>query len=338
MAALVLGGAAAKGAFEAGVVAELLASGVKIRRIVASSAGALSGLFLASRLRAGSAERAGDELVALWRDHAKMSDFFSPSAGSILHLRGLSSMARVGAMLEEFVRPCRVPLDARKEVDLTMVVTSLRGELCAIAEGEPAAVTHEKVFSFQSGAFDSEDSVARMRQVALASATIPGLFSPTELPEVGPCYDGGLSNNAPIRYALEGGSAVDTVYVVVAHPAGPLTEDDSEPLHGVALASRLVELLINERFYRDLREASQRNASVLALENLVTAGQLSAGGLASVRRALGWEDVRPIRVVTIRPQATLQGDALAGFLDADLRAAYIEEGRRTASKCLEAAS
>ena len=89
-----------------------------------------------------------------------------------------------------------------------------------------------------------------------ASAAFPGAFRPVGIDVDGrepvACLDGGLVNNAPIKHAIDDND-VDRVFIVTPSPA--LAYPEPADGHGVGLLAHLVEILVSERLYRDLREA-----------------------------------------------------------------------------------
>src|SRR4051812_31969664 len=103
--AVVLAGAVAKGAFEAGVIRALVRADVKIVRIVAASSGALNGTVLASSVRNRDLVRGAEALVALWRDHAEWSEVFHASIRDVLKRDGVSDQKRLLALLRDHIRP-----------------------------------------------------------------------------------------------------------------------------------------------------------------------------------------------------------------------------------------
>jgi len=115
------------------------------------------------------------------------------------------------------------------------------------------------------------------------------------------------------------------VIVVSTEPAliDPPHFPDPRALHGSALLGEVVNILINERLYRDLHDAESVNQRLRQLEQLVNDRQLSPEGAESVRRAFHW---RPLQIIQIRPERPLPGTAISAFSDPALRAEYIAQG------------
>jgi len=110
-----LGIAVARGAFEAGVIRALADADVKIVRIIASSAGALNGVVLASSVRSQNLRAGAAALHALWRDHATWSEVRwtarsaprSMRRHGLLHERTLDDLDAIGILeREEILERC----------------------------------------------------------------------------------------------------------------------------------------------------------------------------------------------------------------------------------------
>lgn len=327
--AVILAGAVAKGAFAGGALSVLLSphenpAGVHIRRIVGASSGSLNGTYLAAAIRRGTTATTGAELCALWREHAEALGVFDVSARGVVSLEGISTSDKVLALLRANIPPApgHVP------VELRLVTTTAAGEVRA---GEhPAATTFEHIARFDGSAFDSHAKLEEVFAAAVASAAFPVVFLPSPMTIEGqsvPCFDGGLCNNVPVKHAI-GDPAVSRVFVISSYPriAQPNTGDRS----GLGLVAHLAEILVNERIYRDLREARAVNRALAELETHVTSPALRE----LILGALGWTGRRPIEIVEIRPTAPLEGNAFAGFFSRQLREDYITAGELAARVAL----
>lgn len=320
MDAVVLAGGVTKGAFEAGALAVLVRAGLRVRRIVGTSAGALNAAFLARAVRAGDEVDAGEKLARLWIEDGTLSGAFDLSFGALLRGEGVSDSAKIRALLREHVRPS----EERHRVDLRLVTTSLLGAPRPISR-ERCATTFEHVIHFDGSVFNDDSTLSTLYEGVAASAAIPGAFAPVHLCVDGhsvPCVDGGAVNETPIKHALEGAPEVDRIFVIVPYPA--LYDAPTSRPSGVALAVHLVEILIQERLYRDLRAAHATNDALARLEH---------EGPETRRRvlaALRWEDRRRVEIVEIRPSSPLEGGAFDGLLSRELRARYVAAGREAA--------
>ncbi len=323
--AVILAGAVAKGAFEAGALQVLARADVQVARIVAASSGALNGVAYAAAVR-GRRERDGaDELVALWRDHASWTDVVHLDWRELWHRDAISDLSRVRTILEEDVK--RVTIADPAEIDLRIIVAPLGGNTGDIG-GQPAT-TYEAMLAFGGADFDDDARYQRVVTAALASSSFPLVFAPTDVPGLGRCIDGGAVNNTPIGWAIDDalGQSLDAVLVIA-----PVVETLRAPigdLRGAEFVGHLVDMLINERLYRDLREAERRNAALRALAALTPAPDAALA-------ALGWTGMRPIDVVQIRPLDPLPGSAFSAFRDRAQRIAYLEAGAARARAVLGA--
>jgi NTE family protein len=322
--ALVLAGAVAKGAFQAGVIQVLHERGWRFSRVVAASSGAINGAFWAAAVRAGREDSAAQALPELWRDRAGLG-IFDLTLRGFLGQRGLSTGDRIVELLEDAVGGW-LP-GARQRAQLRLVVAPLKGVAGNI--GAATATTYQKVLSFDDEAFDAQGSRLQAFRAATASGAFPGAFVPVELPELGACVDGGTVNNTPIKEALLGGADDEGIIdrIVVVSPNPLVSEGEPTPPHGLALVTRIADILINERLYRDLREAASVNQALAALDRLRADGTLDDSQLAKVKAAVDLVGTRQLEIVQVRPRQELRGNAFAGFGSQSLREEYLEQGR-----------
>jgi NTE family protein len=322
--AVVLSGGVAKGAFEAGALDVLSERGIRVSQVVGTSSGSLNATMLAGAVRAGRERDATRRLLTLWQDDADWMHIFHLSLRDALEGRGLSDSDRILKLMRDEL-PAIVTA-ATHPVRLRIVVGLLNGLRRQI--GRRVATTFEGVLTFDGPDFDNDAGRERIYNAAAASTAFPLLFNPVEVPGLGPCYDGGVVNDAPVKLAAEDGA--DRVIVITPYP--PTFDAGDEPT-GVALAARLVDILIHERLYRDLQDAERVNQAVARVRALVDDGVLDDEQLAKVLEAF---DARPLEIVTIRPTHELPGNPFAGFLHRDLREQYITAGHDVAHRVLDA--
>jgi len=310
----------ARGAFEAGALEVLAKRDVEIVRIVAASSGALNATVLAGGVCAGDVPRATAKLASLWETAATLGGVFDVNLGDVFRLEGVSDSSKLVRLLDSNVAPCADP----RPVQVKFVVTSLRGVQANI--GAEAATTHELVFSFDESDFKNRERLTRVFGAATASAAFPIAFAPADLgPEYGPCVDGGVVNNTPMKYAL--GDDIAAVVVIACSPQS-LTLPTGHG--GMDLLGDFADILIDERLYRDLREAEDVNRSLERLDKL----NLGGDELRRVKEAIGWTGRRQIEIVTIRPAEILPGNMFSGFTSGSLRQQYLGLGRDAANKAL----
>jgi len=321
MDAIIFGGGVAKGAFSAGAISVLASAGLRVRRVVGTSSGALNAAFYARAIRSGTEDAAGEELARIWLEEATLAKGFNVSAKGLLDLEGISTSDKILALLRRHVRPST----GREPVDVRLVTTNSAGESGPLEPGR-RGTTFEHVLRYGGSALDDKEVLEALFEGVAASAEFPLAFLPFPLHVGGrsvPCLDGGLTNNTPIKYAIENTPDIDRVFVIVPYPA---LLDSAPELRGFALVEHLVEVLVQERLYRDLREAYAVNATLARLEVEVPDRSVRA----AVLRTLGWSERRALQIVEIRPSAPLEGGPFDGFLSRRLREEYVARGQEVA--------
>jgi NTE family protein len=324
--ALVLAGAVAKGAFEAGVLSVLADRGERISMLVATSAGSLNAAVYATGVRCGREKRAAEVLQQLWTEQADWRHIVDFSLLDALGGRGLSSTAALQAIVERGMQSVAESAEASFEVSLRLVTTALAG-LTRDPEG-PATTTFEHAIKLQDDVFDTPQRRRAVAAAAVASAAFPGVFVPVELPDVGPCIDGGVVNNAPISWAVEEGA--DRVIVVTGSPS---TQSPDGKLAWIDLVGKEVDIAINERLFRDLRQARRVNDKLSSLSKELERQGLPAEQRTAALASLGWKQ---LEIVEIRPSEPLAGNAFSALSQPGLRREYTDLGRRAAELALGA--
>jgi NTE family protein len=320
---VILAGAVAKGAFEAGALKvlakKLSAEGGRIARIVAASSGALNATVLAGGVHEGDTLAATSKLAELWVNEGDLFHAFHLSLTNLLGLKGLSDASNLIKLLSSHVQPKATG----EKIDLRIIVATLQGSDGRI--GHDVATTFERVFRFDERHFESQEGVAEVIAAAAASASFPGAFAPfAPTDRSGPCVDGGAVNNTPIKHALEGGT-IDSV-VLIAPTVEKAPAGSFGNMSGANLVAHVADVLVNERLYRDLHDAEDINEALRSLDAL----GLPADTLDRVLGAIGWRGRRAVPIVRIRPQEPLPGNSFTGFVEAALRKKYVEEGERRA--------
>jgi len=332
----------AKGAYEAGVL-DVIASrdDIQVTRIVAASAGALNAAYFAYAIRNGTERDGARTLIELWRNHASFSDVFSWQLSTTVDGTGLSSTEKLRELLRSRITSGRI--SGARPISLRILVSPLDGidpgannalanidDPADAKQERIARTTHEHVCDFDAHDFDSDATTNVLINAAVASSSFPGAFVPVEVPGVGRCIDGGTVNNTPVKWALGGpiGDELDAIFVVAPTVEYNLTS--TRDLRGIGLMDHVLTMLIDERLYRDLRETDQVNEQLAALEREIT----DPDTLKRVKKALGWQTMRQIKVISIRPSEPLEGNAFSGFRHAGYRDQYIDVGRETAKRAL----
>ena len=322
--AIVLPGAVAKGAYEAGAVHAIAETGTQVDRIVATSSGALNGVALAAGIRSGNVTEMTEMLNEAWIKLGGWQDSLKFSPLSFITGRGASNRNGLLGLLQSIVTPCTSKV--RNEVELRIIVAPLRGVIGSI--GPNPATTYERVLSFTGEDFDSAEGLRKIFDATTAACAFPGLFEPVEIEGLGPCIDGGTVNNAPIKYALDEG---DVSRVIMPVPFPSVMEVPQEPLRGLNLFNHLVDILINERLYRDLKDAHAVNREIARIETLVGNGVLTKEQAAIVRKLAS---IRPVQIIEVRPENALEGNSFSGFFSRDERIRLVAEGRKAGLRAL----
>lgn len=320
--AVILAGGIARGAFEAGALAALLEEvpELALRTVVATSSGALNGIALASAIRSGEERALGARLERLWREKATASNVFDVSVRGIVGRQGVSTNAKLLALLDQEVQPST----GRNPVDLRVITTATSGRVVTDADGR-RATTFEHVFAFKGEAFDAPEQLAAMFRVVTASCAIPGVFLPVEVDVDGervPFYDGGVVDNSPVRHAIDD-ATVTRVFVIAPFPS--VFEPTPKDRRGLPLVEHMLDVLVNERLYRDLKEAREVNRALSRLH-----GTLFSDARRAALAALGWERRRFIDLVELRPASALPGSAFEALRSRALREQYLAAGRDAA--------
>jgi len=217
--AFVFAGGGSLGAIEAGMLRELVASGVVPDMVIGASAGAINAAFFACNPHAAGTA----QLEALWRG-VRRADvmpwswraMFGMLGGRRAHLVDASGLTRLltrhfaQAMLEAAVLPLHV------------VATDM-----------------------QTGA-EVVLSSGQIVQAVLASAAIPGVFPPVRVGDR-LLIDGGVANNTPISAAIRLGATR-----VVVLPAGYACADRRAPRSAIEHALNALSLLVARQLVQDL--------------------------------------------------------------------------------------
>ena len=188
-------GGGAKGAYEAGVALGLLARGTPVRLVAGSSAGALNAAMLADGRLA--------RLEELWRGLTRDQVYgFRPAvllSGALPGWLTLLALDHASSLLDP--APLRALIE--RELDLDRVRSSpVRLLVVATDVGR----REKRVFDNHTVSVDA----------LMAAAAVPGAFPPVEI-EGAQLVDGGLLARAPVLEALEAGTPVGRVIVVMSY-------------------------------------------------------------------------------------------------------------------------
>jgi hypothetical protein len=117
--------------------------------------------------------------------------------------------------------------------------------------------------------------------------------------------------------------------VIVIIPSPRVSHKDAPDTIGT-LVGRIADIIVQERVYRDLREAEQVNERLAALQNV--AAKLKVP-VEELRAAAGLKGARHVEIVEIRPREA-PPNPFAGFYCSSVREKLIEQGRVAAREAL----
>jgi NTE family protein len=275
---LVLAGGGSRGAYEAGILAELLPwledRGERPTVLVGTSVGGLGAAYLAS-VAHRPAREAADGLVELWgrvtQDRVIRPILAHQSPRTVL--RYLADVAGVpGVRLESLLDATPLRRTVRDWLDWDPVHANVRdGRLDALAVVATSVRTERAAVFYEAGHAAEHPDATLVDYVrtelddehVLASAAIPVVFRAVPVRGQGWMFDGGTRLNTPIKPALDLG--VDRVVVVATHaPVRPEGGPPHAPDPGRAPdfadgALELVQATLVDPLIQDLRTLGKVN-------------------------------------------------------------------------------
>jgi NTE family protein len=260
---LVLAGGGARGAYEIGVLAELLPvladRGEQVDIVVGTSIGAVNAGFLAAR--AGSpVKEVVDEGVAAW-SQLELDQIITSPLLPRLHRDSL-------------LDPSPIEETLHRLVDVDRIATNVAaGAITAAAVVATANATGRSVVFHHGGPDVPRDRTRDIEYVPTtlrrehirASAALPTLFPAVEITEpadaAGWYFDGGTRLNAPIKPARALGA--DRIIIVGLNAIAARDRSRGQPEGKPDLfegASHVLQGLFNDPLAADVRELGERNA------------------------------------------------------------------------------
>jgi NTE family protein len=287
---LVLAGGGARGAYEAGVLAELLpaieeryGAGQFPRVIVGTSVGALQTAFFAANAHRGAAH-VMDAAVELW-ETIEPDDVIRPlSRGIPRAFRYVTSLLGLNAEtihhaldpspLWETLSGRPTKAGKRGKIDFAQLHRNVGKHIDSVAVVATAAATSRSVVFHEGKGRPRKDNrrgidyhpTALHLQHVMASSAIPLAFPAVEIgkarcpPETRWYFDGGTRLNTPIKPALRLGA--DRV-IVIALNSVPQRDEVTRPVSGQPDASdaalQLIQAVLVDPLIQDVRTLARRN-------------------------------------------------------------------------------
>src|SRR5215207_11035029 len=218
--AFVLSGGAGLGAIQVGMLHALSEHGVEPDLIVATSAGAINGAFIATREQTVDT---ADELAAIWRPISRTQIFPLNPLSGLLGLLGTRDHLVPDSGLRRLVAE---HLDAEYLEDLPIPLHVVAVDV----------VTGEELLL----------SAGPLLEAVIASAAIPAVLPPVRW-EDRQLMDGGVANNTPISHAIELGAR--EIYVL---PTGHACALERPPDSAQGMALHALSLLTYSRLIADI--------------------------------------------------------------------------------------
>jgi NTE family protein len=218
--AFVLSGGASLGAVQVGMLRALYEREITPDLIVATSAGAINGAFVAARPQ--TVETA-DELAAIWGDVRRGQVFPLNPLSGLLGFLGSRAHLVPGSGLRRLVAE-RVEHERLEELPLPLHVVAVD-----VVSGEELLL-----------------SSGPLVDAVMASAAIPAVLPPVEWGDRD-LIDGGVANNTPISHAIELGAR--EIYVL---PTGHACALEQAPGSALGMALHALSLLTHSRLIADI--------------------------------------------------------------------------------------
>jgi NTE family protein len=230
--AFVLSGGAGLAAIQVGMLRALYEREITPDLIVATSAGALNGAYIASRPQTVAT---ADALAGVWRDLRRGQVFpLNPLTGLLGFLGARDHLVPESGMRRLIAR--HIQRDELEDMPIPLHVVAVD------------VTTGDELRLSRGPALDA----------VLASAAIPAVLPPVEW-EDRTLMDGGVANNTPISHAVE--LSAERIYVL---PAGHACTLDEPPGGALAMALHAITLLTHRRLIDDI-ERHGNDAQLIVL-------------------------------------------------------------------------
>mgnify|MGYP006284658023 CR=1 FL=1 len=257
--ALVLSGGGAKGAYQVGIIEELLKADIYPDLITASSIGAYNGALVAEFIReVNSAEEITKKLKKVWEQSSDLLEIdWKGIAKNIYSPHKITSIFKnnnIKKILNEYIKVERSFSDYNK-CQLSVTATNLNQK-------------RSEIFDYNS-------------KIGVKKAVLASMSYPVGLPAVqwdGDNYiDGGVLDNTPLKEAILWGA--ERIFVVFLTPISVIKDNigkiltqrlfncEKEGYSAIKVLDELIELASGTLMYGDLKRAEKINELINLLYN-----------------------------------------------------------------------
>ncbi len=354
--ALVLSGGGARGAFQAGVIEGLVADrGIDFDILFGVSTGALNAAFLAQASTGvdpvGNLAQRAHELRALWRSFTGNSSIYTRRFGFAGLAVGANSLYD------------NAPL--KRVIADNLDIAALRGSGRVFGCGFVSLVSGR--YDVRTNTEDPPDADERLLEGIIASAAILVAFPFVEQRDAGGALvdvlvDGGVRDLSPLGAVFREDPPPDEIYVVLTSklerenggfPRNGATPDKVDTWkdnffgtkdNGIHVLARTLELLTDEIYLSDVREALLWNSAVKGIKavtdaadagNIVLTGEVrnTLNGILDRRRYADIYVIAPRDWWDIRPEAERGGEPEndSTNFDSQLIEEFLDHGREVAN-------
>lgn len=316
--ALVLSGGGARGAYQAGVIRQLLKMGISFDLLVGSSIGALNAALLAEFIynKLDRREIAG-LLEEAWYSFRNFLTLNCPGFINNLfcpfRIPSIYTNREIRRVLSYYI-PAERRFSDYRECQLSVTATNLTRKCLHIFD------------------FNSEVPVA---EAVLASMAYPVAFPAIRIG--GDYYvDGGALSNAPLKEAIQWGAR--EIYLVFLRPMEMIIRgayDEESYYPALKVIEELLDLATHHLMYGDLKQAEKINKVIDLLNRYQH--RLPHGFVREIQELFGLKYGRGKRVINITriaPAVPLDPPGLSGFRNIKAIKRIMEQGEEDARTAL----
>lgn len=319
--ALVLSGGGAKGAYQVGVIEELLKKGIKIDLITGSSIGAFNGALLAEFINKNmSSTEIEKNFNQIWK---KIRYFLK------INWQGF---------LENILTPLDFPSLFTNKILERLVEKYISADRHFYDYTDcQLSITGTNLSNYEMETFDFNSNI-HVNKAILASMAYPGALPAVNIK--GDYYiDGGVLNNAPLKEAILWGAT--SIYVVFLTPLSTISgpdhpQENKDKFSALDVIGNLIDLATDKLMYGDLKTAGKINSLIKLLNNYRK--QLPDDFFEEICQLynLKSEDEKKIiKTVTIAPDNFLKPPGVMGFSNSEALKNIIDKGKSDTRNVLQ---